>query len=82
MINNIVMTILDLQKRVKKNISLIEDKLVLEKINQLIDESSKVYVLTDTQLQMLKEADENIKNGDVIDGDEMESRVSKWLNGK
>ena len=74
------MTILDLQKRVKKNISLIEDKLVLEKINQLIDESSKVYVLTDAQLQMLNEADENIKNGDVIDGDEMELRVSKWLN--
>ena len=78
--NNSVMTIKALQKRVKTNISLIDDILVLEKINQLIDESSKIYVLTDSQLQLLKEADENIKNGDFIDGDEMESRVAKWLN--
>jgi hypothetical protein len=74
------MTVLALQNRVKKNITLIEDKLVLEKINQLIDESYNVYVLSDVQLQMLREADEDLKNGNFIDGDEMELRVAKWLS--
>lgn len=74
------MTVANLQKRVKQNITLVEDIAVLEKINQLIDETSKVYVLSEDQLQMLKEADEDIKNGDFFTQEDMDEKVKKWMN--
>lgn len=80
--NNRVMTIAALQKRVLKNITSVEDKAVLEKINELIDQTTKVYVLSEYELAKLKQADEDLKNGDFIDGDEMDRRVEKWLNEK
>ena len=77
---NGVMTVAALQKRVKQNISSIEDLVVLEKINQLIDETSKVYVLSEDQLLMLKEADEDLKNGYFFTQDEMDEKVKEWMN--
>ena len=74
------MTVATLQKRVIENISSVEDKAVLEKINQLIDETSKVYVLSEYELAKLKQADEDLKNGNFIDGDEMDRRIEKWLS--
>lgn len=80
--NNRVMTIAALQKRVQKNISSVEDKAVLEKINQLIDQTSKVYVLSEYQLELLKEADEDLKNGNFITQDEMDKKVEEWAKRK
>lgn len=77
---NGVMTVAALQKRVKQNISSIEDLVVLEKINQLIDETSKVYVLSEDQLEMLKESDEDLKNGYFFTQDEMDEKVKEWMN--
>ncbi len=74
------MTVAALQKRVKQNISSIEDLVVLEKINQLIDETSKVYVLSEDQLQMLKEANEDLKNGYFFTQEEMDEKVKEWMN--
>lgn len=72
------MTVAALQKRVRQNISSIEDLAVLEKINQLIDESTKEYVLSDYQLELLKQADEDIKNGNVFLQSEMDNLVDQW----
>ena len=72
------MTVVALQKRVIKNIVAIEDIAVLEKINQLIDDSTKEYVLSDYQLQLLKEAEEDIKNGDVYTQAEMDNLFNQW----
>lgn len=76
------MTIAALQKRVKQNISLVEDQAVLEKINQLIDETSKVYILSDYQLELLKDADEDIKNNHVFTQAEMDNLVDQWKKRK
>lgn len=45
------MTVVALKKRAIKNIASVEDIAVLEQINQLIDDSKKVYVLSDYQLE-------------------------------
>ncbi len=50
------MTVAKLQKRVKENISLIKDKSVLEAINRLIDENSQMYILSEEQVNLVKEA--------------------------
>jgi hypothetical protein len=76
------MTIAALQKRVKQNISLVEDQAVLEKINQLIDETSKVYILSDYQLELLKDADDDIKNNHVFTQAEMDHLVDQWKKRK
>lgn len=78
--NNTVMTVSALQKRVQQIISLIEDKAVLEKINQIIDKTSKVYILSEFELAKLKEADEDLKNGAVFSQEEMDKHFEKWIN--
>jgi len=76
--NKKVMTVAAMQKRVKENISLLEDKTILEKINQLIDENSQVYILSEKQLELVQEAQEQYKKGDYISQDEMDKKVDLW----
>jgi predicted rRNA methylase YqxC with S4 and FtsJ domains len=80
--NKKVMTVATLQKRVKENISFLEDKTILEKINQLIDENSQVYILSEKQLELVKEAQEQYKKGDYITQDEMDKKVDLWSKRK
>ena len=82
MTNKSVMTIEALQKRVLKNITSVKDEVILKKINQLIDDSSKVYILSDEQLDLLKEADEDIKNGNIFTQEEMDIKVEEWKKRK
>ena len=76
------MTIDALQKRVLKNITSVKDEVILKKINQLIDDSSCVYVLSEKQIELLKEADEDIKNGSIFTQEEMDTKVEEWKKRK
>ena len=80
--NNRVMTVANLQKRVKENISLIRDKSVLEAINRLIDENSQVYILSEEQINLVKEAQEDFKNGKILSQEEMDEQVALWTKRK
>ena len=80
--NKSVMTIAKLQKRVKENISLIKDKSVLETINRIIDENSQVYILSDEQVNLVKEAQEEFKNGDFMHQEDMDKQVEQWAKRK
>lgn len=82
MTNKSVMTIDALQKRVLKNITSVKDEVILKKINQLIDDSSCVYVLSEEQIELLKEADEDIKNGSIFTQEEMDTKVEEWKKRK
>ena len=76
------MTVAALQKRVKENISLIKDKSVLETINRIIDENSQVYILSDEQVNLVKEAQEEFKNGDFLNQEDMDKQVEQWAKRK
>jgi ribosomal protein L18 len=76
------MTLEALQKKTIKKRALVVDREALERINQIVDETTKVDVLSESQQKKLKEADEELKNGNYIGGDEMDKRVAKWLNEK
>lgn len=80
--NKKVMTVAKLQKRVKENISLINDKSVLETINRIIDENSQVYILSDEQVNLVKEAQEEFKNGDFLNQEDMDKQVEQWAKRK
>ncbi len=76
------MTVATLQNRVKENISLIKDKSVLETINRIIDENSQVYILSDEQVNLVKEAQEEFKNGDFLNQEDMDKQVEQWAKRK
>ena len=76
------MNVVALQKKLLKQIAEIHDESVLKKIDQIVKTNPKVYVLNDFQLQHLKNADRDLKNGNFIDGDEMDKKVEKWLSEK
>ena len=80
--NKKVMTVATLQNRVKENISLIKDKSVLETINRIIDENSQVYILSDEQVNLVKEAQEEFKNGDFLNQEDMDKQVEQWAKRK
>ena len=76
------MTVATLQNRVKENISLIKDKSVLETINRIIDENSQVYILSDEQVNLVKEAQEEFKTGDFLNQEDMDKQVEQWAKRK
>lgn len=80
--NKKVMTVATLQKRVKENISLINDKSVLETINRIIDENSQVYILSDEQVNLVKEAQEEFKSGDYLNQVDVDKQVEQWAKRK
>ena len=80
--NKKVMTVATLQNTVKENISLIKDKSVLETINRIIDENSQVYILSDEQVNLVKEAQEEFKNGDFLNQEDMDKQVEQWAKRK
>ena len=76
------MTLEALQKKTLKKLASVVDRETLERINQIIDESTQVYILSEPLQEKLKAANEDLENGNCIDGDEMNKRVAKWLNEK
>ena len=76
------MTLEALQKKTLKKLASVVDRETLERINQIIDESTQVYILSEPLQEKLKAANADLENGNFIDGDEMNKRVAKWLNEK
>ena len=76
------MNVVALQKKLLKQIAEINDESVLKKIDQIVKTNPKVYVLNDFHLQHLKNADSDLKNGNFIEGHEMDKKVQKWLSEK
>jgi hypothetical protein len=77
------MRAITLKKYLVSKINLIDDTSILDKIKKIVDEKeTKVYVLSDYQLNRLKEADLQLANDDFIDQEEMDKQVAEWLNEK
>lgn len=76
------MTTVALRKYLVSKINLLEDNAVLDEIKKIIDKTEKVYVLSEYQLALVKEAREQIKNGDFITEQEMDKKVEKWAKRK
>ena len=76
------MTIATLQKRVIKNITSVNDERILKEINQLIDENSKVYVLSEYQIKRVEESRRQFERGEFYTQEEVDLQVEKWLKEK
>jgi predicted transcriptional regulator len=76
------MTTIALKKYLVSKINLLEDSSVLDKIKELIDETSKVYVLSEYQIQRVEESRRQIEAGNFLTQEEMDKKVEEWLNEK
>jgi hypothetical protein len=77
------MTAIALKKYLVSRINLIDDDSVLDKIKKIVDKKeTKVYVLSDYQLDKLAKSRKQIEDGDFLTQDEMDKKVEEWLNEK
>jgi len=60
----------------------IDDAEMLEDIYQLlaVPEPTTPYKFNDDELRAIKEAEEQIKNGDYLTDEEVDKEVEEWLN--
>ena len=78
------MSTLELRNDIYKQISLIDDESFLTALKTIIDlqVSSGTYKLSDIQMQRIASGREQLKNGSVLDDDEVQRNVEAWLNTK
>lgn len=78
------MNSIELRHIINDRISLIDDELFLSAIKTILDSkvSSDVYKLSDFQKERINSGREQLKNGNAISNDDLQSEISKWLNTK
>jgi hypothetical protein len=76
------MTTIALKEYLVSKINLLNDEAILEKIKKIVDKKEKVYSLSEYQINLLNEAREDIKNGNFISDEEMNSKVEAWAKRK
>ena len=77
------MTAVALKQYISNKIIDIDDDIILEKIKILIDSMpEKIYELSDEQIFLFNESQDQYKNGNFIDDIEMDKRAEEWQKGK
>ena len=69
---------------INERISLIDDESFLSAIKTILDSkvSSAIYKLSDFQKERINSGREQLKNGETISNDDLQSEISQWLNTK
>jgi len=78
------MNSIELRHIINDRISLIDDESFLSAIKTILDSkiSSAVYKLSDFEKERINSGREQLKNGNAISNDDLQSEISKWLNSK
>jgi hypothetical protein len=76
------MSTLELRKKVIEKIGKIENEDLLNEVNRLIDIEAadfEVYELNDEEMQAIMEAENQIKNGEILTDEEAKKDIAEWL---
>jgi hypothetical protein len=76
------MNVQDLKKQLVEKIQKTNDNLVLEEILRLLEiesESMGAYTLSEDQVQVINEAQEQIKQGKFLSNDDANTEINQWL---
>jgi len=78
------MNSVELRHIINERNSLIDDESFLSAIKTILDSkvSSAVYKLSDFQKERINSGREQLKNGETISNDDLQSEISQWLNTK
>jgi len=76
------MSVAELKKSIIESLNFIDDAFLLKQINEVLTSSasneSKVY-FTNEQINLIEEAEADIKNGDVLTDEEANNEIDEWL---
>lgn len=79
--NRITMSTLELKLAIYDKLKSVEDDSLLEKIMTLLKtDDDKIYHLNESELNMVKEGDEDIKFGRVISQEQLDKEDLEWLS--
>lgn len=73
---------IDIKEYIISKIKLTSDEDFLMKVKEFIDVDATVYSLSNEQINLVEEANEQYQNGNYIDEIEMNKRVDKWIKEK
>jgi hypothetical protein len=73
------MTLVELKKSIHQKIDGLNDRELLEIINQIAHSKAEVFQIPEEHLKGIRQGKEDIKNGDFITLEEFEKRYEKWL---
>ena len=76
------MTTITLKKYLISKINLLEDDSILGELKRIVDKNETVYIVSEDQLNMLKEANEQMKNGDFVTQEELDLKIEQWMKRK
>lgn len=76
------MAAIDLKEYIISKIKLTSDEDFLMKVKEFIDVDATVYSLSNEQINLVEESNEQYQNGNFIDEAEMNKRVDKWTKEK
>jgi predicted transcriptional regulator len=76
------MSTLELKLEIFDKLKSVEDESLLKKIMTLLKtvDQKEIYHLTEYELDMVKEAEEDIKAGRIYTNEEVIAEENKWLN--
>jgi hypothetical protein len=73
------MTLVELKKSIHQKVDSIDDKELLELINQLAHKKGEVFVIPENMLEGIRQGEAEIKNGDVFTMENFEKKYEKYL---
>lgn len=77
------MTTKELKHKLIERVNELEDDIMLHDLIQLIDAykgDDEVYKLSDKHIKAIREAVEQIENGDCLTNEESDKLTNEWLN--
>ena len=71
----------ELKKKLIAKINVTDDNEVLESAMRILDfhTEENVYILNDTQIAAIEEAEEDYRNGRFLTNEEADAEIEKWL---
>jgi hypothetical protein len=75
------MTLVELKKSIHQKVDTLDDKELLELINQLAHKRDEVFIIPEHMKEGIRQGEQDIKNGDVFTMEDFEKKYEKWLNG-
>jgi len=77
-----IMTVIELKKRLIRKINQTENSWILEEMYRLIaneETGESIYLLSDEQKNAVEEGQQQFKNGQFLKGEQADNEIEEWL---
>lgn len=75
------MTLVELKKSIHQKVDGLDDRELLELLNQLAHKKDEVFAIPEHMKEGIRQGAEDIKNGDFFTMEDFEKKYEQWLKG-